>query len=103
MNWRTKMRMRHAVTVVALLVMTVLVITTSNAKEISPFPIGIIIFGFSLYFERCRNCRWPIWIRSGVRGLIFLRMVGPFYLPSKCAHCGSPDFESPPVEQPDLD
>lgn len=98
MGRRNYMRLRHALTVTLALIAAGFLIAYGRSDEISPFGIIILICGVALYLERCGNCRWPIWLGRGVAGVFFARLIGPFYLPNRCAHCGSPDFESPPEE-----
>ena len=100
MNRRDYVRTRHVIIIFALAMdIAILAISPSeNIKFLLTCFGGAIMFLF--YLERCRNCKWPIWVKSGgIGALLFFRFVGPFYIPSKCAHCGSPDFETPPSEE----
>lgn len=98
MNRKTYIRFRHGSTIIILLFCAIMLIFNGRSDQISPFGVIFFIAAFSLYFERCKNCRWPVWMKGGSGGIILLRLIGPFYLPGKCAHCGSPDFETPVSE-----
>lgn len=98
MGWRAYLRMRHLLSVSVAAIFICLAIASNDKTHQFYLAIVLCFIGFSLYFERCRNCQWPIWVGRGLGGFLFYRFIGPFYLPSKCAHCGSPDFETPPSE-----
>lgn len=97
MDYHRYLRIRHA-TVIVLFVL--LFFTTNIFKRFGLDGLDFLILlslGFSLFFERCRNCKGIIWLQKG--RFFFNRYIGPFYLPSKCGRCGSHDFEHAPQEE----
>jgi hypothetical protein len=97
MDYRKYLRVRHGIVISSfILVFIATNIFKSFGLDGLNFLI-LIILGFSLFFERCRNCKGIIWLQKG--RFFFNRYIGPFYLPSKCGRCGSLDFESPPPEE----
>jgi hypothetical protein len=93
-NRRSIMRARHAFTMIGLFVIVVLYFAFGGKHPSPIYTALLIVFGFALFFERCRNCGGVIWLRKD--HFLINRFIGPFYLPGKCGSCGSPDFEHAP-------
>lgn len=96
MDYRTFLRARHAIVVGAMVIIIATVRHVKDDDDQTLLVLAFILVGFSLFFERCRNCKGIFWLQSG--RYFFNRYIGPFYLPSRCGRCGSLDFEKPPVE-----